>query len=62
MDIFARLLEIGNDVASLWGGYCKKAEIDMPGEKVDFLCVERGEEFYTSLSFRELYNKYKIRL
>ena len=62
MDIFARLLEIGNDVASLWGGYCKKAEIDMPGEKIDFLCVERGEEFYTSLSFAELHRDYNLNL
>ena len=60
--MFSELVNIGNEVASIWGGYCKRAEIDMQGQKVNFLCVERGEEFYTSLSFDELHRDYNLNI
>lgn len=60
MNMFEKLLKIGGEEASLWGGYCKKAEINMDERKVDFLCNEHGEDFYTSLTFEEIKEKYGL--
>lgn len=54
----SKLEAIGADVASLWGGYCKKATVNMTERKVVFLCNEYGEDFTTSLTFDEIKEKY----
>ncbi|MBO5388943.1 MAG: hypothetical protein J6A59_12610 [Lachnospiraceae bacterium] len=61
-NIFKTLLEIGNDLASLWGGYCKGAEINTDENRVEFLCSEHGEEFLTSLTFDEIEEEYDIKI
>ena len=62
MCMFSKLLEIGNDVASTWGGYCKRANINAEERRVDFLCIEHGEEFLTSLTFDEIEEEYDLNL
>jgi hypothetical protein len=57
-----RLLKIGNDVASLWGGSCHNFKINRKEKKVVFDCIEHGEKFATSLSFSEIKEKYGIEL
>lgn len=60
MSIFAKLIKIGNDVASTWGGYCKGAKIKPDEGVVEFLCVEHGEEFLTSSTFKEIEEEYGL--
>lgn len=60
MSIFAKLIEIGNDVASTWGGHCKGAEIKPDERVVEFLCVEHDEEFLTSMTFDEIEEEYEL--
>ena len=55
-----RLMEIGNDIASLWGGSCYDFEIDKDLEEIAFFCVEHGEEFTTTMSFAELEEEYSF--
>jgi len=57
-----RLLRIGNDVASLWGGSCHNFKINRKEKEVVFDCIERGEEFATSLSFSKIKEQYGMDL
>ena len=57
-----KLLAIGNDVASLWGGNCYDFEIDNDGKQVVFHCVEHGEFFVTTISFDELRAEYGCKI
>ena len=57
-----RLLEIGNEVASLWGGYCCELKINRRNKEVVFNCVEHGEKFATSLSFAEIKGQFGLDL
>lgn len=61
-NIFRKLLEIGNELASMWGGYCKGAKIQSDSKIVEFLCVEHDEEFLTSMTFDEIEDEYGIRI
>lgn len=54
------LRDIGNDIASLWGGSCYDYEIDWEKKEVTFLCMEHGEDFATSSSFEELKEEYNF--
>ena len=49
-----KLLQIGNEIAQLWGGSCYGYEIDSANETVNFQCIEHGERFVTDISFEEL--------
>ena len=62
MGIFSRLSEIGKEVASLWGGTCKKVEINTDDKVVQFLCTEHKEEFVTSMTFDEIKKEYGLLL
>ena len=62
MGILTVLMEVGQEIASIWGGYCKDAEIDYENKEVNFLCSEHGEEFYTPLSFFELERDYGVQV
>ena len=53
-----KLLEIGTDVASLWGAECYDVEIDKKEKSVTFMCIEAGEEFVTEMSFDEIKEEY----
>jgi hypothetical protein len=53
-----KLIEIGNDVASLWGGSCYDFEIDRDYEAVAFFCVEHDEDFVTTMTFDEIKEEY----
>ena len=48
------LMQIGEEVASLWGAFCLKYEIDKEKREVNFICNEHGEFFETSISFNKL--------
>ena len=49
-----KLMEIGHNVASLWGGSCLKVHVDKKNKVVNFDCIEHGEVFGTTLEFSEL--------
>ena len=49
-----KLMSIGTDLASLWGGECYGFEIDDKEQIVRFNCIEHGESFVTTQSFLEL--------
>ena len=55
-----RLHEVGKDLASLWGGYCESLTVKTEDKVVEFLCVEHGEKFITSLTFDELEDEYDL--
>jgi len=57
-----RLLRIGNDIASLWGGSCYNVKINKKEKKVVFDCIEHGEKFITSLSFSEIKAQFGVDL
>jgi hypothetical protein len=57
-----RLQEIGNDLASLWGGSCYNFKINHKEKKVVFDCIEHGEKFATSLTFPEIKAQYGVDL
>lgn len=57
-----KLLSIGNDVASLWGGSCYDFEVDKKGNQVVFHCVEHGEFFVTTMSFDEIQMEYNYKI
>ena len=48
------LKEIGNDIASLWGGSCYMVRVHNQDKRVDFYCIENGEKFVTDCAFSEL--------
>ena len=52
------LRDIGNDIASLWGGSCYDYNIDWEKKEVDFYCIENGEDFVTTSSFEEIKEDY----
>lgn len=49
-----KLMEVGNEVASLWGASCIKYHVDKKNKVVMFECIEHGEEFVTSIEFSKL--------
>jgi len=49
------LTRIGNNVASIWGGFCRNFTVDGQNQKVTFNCVEHGEEFASELDYDELH-------
>lgn len=49
-----KLMKVGNNAASLWGGSCIKYYVDKQNKVVEFDCIEHGERFGTSLAFSEL--------
>lgn len=53
-----KFLEIGNELASIWGAACKDARINNVDKSVIFQCVENGEYFETKISFEELEEEY----
>ena len=57
-----RLLIIGNNVASLWGGSCYDFKINKKEKEVVFDCIEHGEKFATSLSFSEIKKQFGMDL
>ncbi len=57
-----QLLQIGNELASLWGGACYDYKISRKNKEVVFDCIEHGEKFVTSLSFSEITEKHGIDL
>ena len=58
----ARLFEIGNEVASLWGGSCYNFKINRQKKEVQFDCIEHGEKFATVLTFDRIKEKYGLDL
>ena len=48
------LMQIGNEVASLWGAYCTEYIINKKEREVAFICNEYGDEFATSVHFNKL--------
>ena len=54
----SKLMEIGQDVAAIWGAVCVDVVV-YPEEKVVwFECNERGEPYSTSMSFEEIKEDY----
>ena len=49
-----KLMDVGQEVASLWGASCIKYHIDKKNKVVMFECIEHGEEFVTSIEFSKL--------
>lgn len=58
IDIEKKLLEIGNDVASLWGASCYDFKINKAAQKVEFICIEAGEDFETDMSYEDIKEEY----
>ena len=56
------LLNIGAEVASLWGGCCRDYEVDYETNRVIFSCIEAGEEFLAELTFDELKDEYNYEI
>jgi hypothetical protein len=57
-----QLLQIGNELASLWGGSCYDYRISQKDKEVEFRCIEHGEKFVTSMSFSEIKEQHGIDL
>lgn len=57
-----RLYQIGNEVASLWGGSCYGFKVNRKDKEVIFDCIEHGEKFATSLSFSEIKEQFGMDL
>ena len=57
-----RLLNIGREIASIWGASCYDFEVDKDESQVVFYCREHGEEFVTTLSFDELLKDYNYKV
>lgn len=53
------IMRIGNEVASLWGGYCVDCKDDRRKKQVVFNCIEHGERFVTTVGYHEL-KEYKL--
>ena len=53
-----RFLEIGNELATIWGAVCKNVCINNVEKSVVFQCIENGEYFETKISFEELEDEY----
>lgn len=53
-----KLLEIGNELAMLYGGSCY--DYYKSGGKIIFKCIEHGEHFTTSMTVKELKEEYGI--
>ena len=49
-----KLLSIGNNVASLWGGSCYNVSYNKEDDNYIFECIEHGEKFLTILSPKEI--------
>lgn len=62
LDVFRKLSAIGEDVASIWGGTCKKVTINPDNKEVTFHCMEHGERFTTSMSYDEIEHEYGLKL
>ena len=62
MDNKENLYQIGNKLASLWGGSCYNYKINHKEKKVVFECIEHGEKFLAALSFSEIKERYGIDL
>lgn len=48
------LYDIGENIASLWGGSCYDIKVKTREKIVEFYCVEHGEKFITECPFSEL--------
>ena len=57
-----KLLEIGNELALLYGGSCYECKVVKEENKVIFYCIEHGENFCMVLTFDELKKDYGISL
>ena len=57
-----QLFEIGNSLASMWGGSCFTFEIDREDKEVMFRCVEHGEHFEVAMSFETIKDEYGYRV
>ena len=57
-----RLYEIGNELASLWGGSCYNFTINQKEKQVVFACIEHGEKFSAVLPFSEIKRDYGLDL
>ena len=53
-----KFLEIGNELAAIWGAVCRNVHINKDDKNVIFECVENGEPFETQISFEELEEEY----
>lgn len=49
----SKMMEVGRDIASLWGGECLDFEVDNDKQVVTFKCIEHGEFFITEQAFAE---------
>ena len=52
-----RLMRIGQEEASLWGGECLR--VTTYENLVCFECVEHGEKFETYMTYKEIEEEYK---
>ena len=57
-----KMMEIGKDVAIIWGAECYDFEIDYDLKEVAFFCVEYGEDFTTTMSFDEIEEQYYYKI
>lgn len=48
------LERIGNNVSSLWGGFCEEVKHDPLKKEYIFYCSEHGQDFITTLKENEL--------
>lgn len=53
----AKLMDVGHEIASMWGGSCLGYEV--LDDRILFDCVEHGERFASELTFDELEKEYK---
>lgn len=49
-----KIISAGNNVATLWGATCDDFDIDYDAQIITFLCNEHGEQFVTSIDFKDL--------
>lgn len=55
-------MEIGEDIASVYGGECYDYKIIPEEEKVEFFCKEHGENFVSELTYQEIKEEYGLDL
>lgn len=49
------LMEIGSEIASMYGGSCIGFEVLNKDKMVRFHCIEDGEEFYSDVEYADLH-------
>ena len=59
-EMYATLMEVGEDVAMGWGAECIDLSVDFEKKEVTFECNEFGEPFVTTLSFSDIKEEYDV--